>query len=443
LAARERLRPRLAELVDSDGPPNSSRDAVALACLGGQAIDACYPVERAVSLLHRALIPLHSSKERAHGDTIDIVAHALTLCDRFDEADALFARAIDLTRTRGFLSAYVGILSLRSMLQYRRGALADADADATEALALAGDLGDPQTLTVAAENARNFVALERGDPSELERLARIALTPVPADTPGTLLHSRGRLRAAAGDLGGGLTDLLGVGEQEQQWNSPNPAHTWWRSDAALILMQLGEHAEARHLAEEELGMARRFGAARALGIALRAVGLTRGRAAEIELLDEAAEVLSDSGAELEYARALTDLGAAIRRAGQPAKARDPLRRGYELAGRCRATALAERAMQELLAAGARPRRTAFGGVESLTPSELRVAELAGGGMTNREIAQAVFVTEKTVETHLGHVYTKLDIASRAELPAKLARAAPDASSTSSDSDSLVADVPIA
>src|SRR5262249_43536927 len=153
---------------------------------------------------------------------------------------------------------------------------------------------------------------------------------------------------------------------------------------------------------------------RALGIALRAVALTRGRTVQMKLLHEAAEVLRESGAELEHGRALTDLGAAIRRAGQPAKARDPLRRGYELASRCGANALAERAMHELLSAGARPRRTALSGVESLTPSELRVAELAANGMTNREIAQALFVTEKTVETHLGHVYPKLDITSRAE-----------------------------
>jgi DNA-binding CsgD family transcriptional regulator len=79
-------------------------------------------------------------------------------------------------------------------------------------------------------------------------------------------------------------------------------------------------------------------------------------------------------------------------------------------------------MQELLAAGARPRRTALSGIESLTPSELRVTQLAADGMTNREIAQALFVTEKTVETHLGHVFPKLDVSSRAELPMKLERA---------------------
>jgi DNA-binding CsgD family transcriptional regulator len=234
-----------------------------------------------------------------------------------------------------------------------------------------------------------------------------------------VLHTRGLLRAAIGDERGGLADLLAAGEQGQRWNCANPAISWWRSDAALILMRLGELKRARDLADEELELARKFGARRALGIALRAAALTRGQAADLKLLEESVEVLGASGAELEHARALTDLGAAIRRAGRPAKARDPLRRGYELAGRCGATALAERAMQELLAAGARPRRTALSGVESLTPSQLRVAELAAEGMTNREIAQALFVTEKTVETHLGQVYPKLEVSSRAELPARL------------------------
>ena len=90
---------------------------------------------------------------------------------------------------------------------------------------------------------------------------------------------------------------------------------------------------------------------------------------------------------------------------------------------------------KLLAAGARPRRTALSGVESLTPSELRVAELAAHGMTNREIAQALFVTEKTVETHLGHVYPKLDITSRAELRGKLSR--PESGTTGSNTDEQV------
>ena len=121
----------------------------------------------------------------------------------------------------------------------------------------------------------------------------------------------------------------------------------------------------------------------------------------------------------ELARALVDLGAATREAGEREEARSVLSRGLELATECGATALAERARSELLAAGARPRRTAVTGVEALTPSERRVAEMAAGGLVNREIAQALFVTEKTVETHLGKAYSKLKVRSRKELPEEL------------------------
>ena len=96
------------------------------------------------------------------------------------------------------------------------------------------------------------------------------------------------------------------------------------------------------------------------------------------------------------------------------------RRAVELATICGASPLAARAESELLATGARPRRIALSGVESLTPSERRVAELAAEGPTNREIAQTLFVTPKTVEVHLSSVYRKLGISSRSQLAGALA-----------------------
>jgi DNA-binding NarL/FixJ family response regulator len=118
---------------------------------------------------------------------------------------------------------------------------------------------------------------------------------------------------------------------------------------------------------------------------------------------------------LEHIRALLDLGAALRRANQRVAAREPLRRALELSRRGGATALDERARTELAAAGARPRRAMLSGVESLTPSERRVAKVAAKGLTTRQIAEALFVSPKTVEFHLRHIYQKLDIASRGEL----------------------------
>jgi DNA-binding CsgD family transcriptional regulator len=207
------------------------------------------------------------------------------------------------------------------------------------------------------------------------------------------------------------------------------------SYAALIetLIEQGERASARvELTRAQAegwrdgtlqlnlpGHARRVGAPRALGIALRASGLieaAHGGLESLETLNEAETVLAGSGARLERARTLVEIGAVLRRAGRRRNARERLQQGHDLAHICGATALAQRARQELRAVGVRVRRHALSGAESLTPSERRVAELIAGGLSNREAAQSLFVTEKTIETHLSHVYRKLGIHSRAQLP---------------------------
>jgi DNA-binding NarL/FixJ family response regulator len=131
-------------------------------------------------------------------------------------------------------------------------------------------------------------------------------------------------------------------------------------------------------------------------------------------------VLRLSPAPLELARALVDLGAAERRSGARAKARETLREGLDLAYRQGGLRLAERGRQELVIAGGKPRRDAIRGRDALTPSELRVAELAAGGQTNRQIAQALFITQRTVENHLTSTYGKLGIGSRSQLAGSLA-----------------------
>ena len=157
------------------------------------------------------------------------------------------------------------------------------------------------------------------------------------------------------------------------------------------------------------------GTPRPLGVALRAGGVVESGDEGVELLRESVDVLHTSQAQLERAKSLTELGAALRRANQRAEARTFLQHGLELARRCGATVLAERTLTELLASGARPRRLVRTGIDSLTPSERRVAQMATEGQTNREIAQALFVTPKTVETHLSHVYRKLGIQARSQL----------------------------
>src|SRR4051794_12299003 len=167
--------------------------------------------------------------------------------------------------------------------------------------------------------------------------------------------------------------------------------------------------------DEELELARRFGAPRALGLALRTAGVVAGGDQRIAPLREAESALRRSGGRLEHTRALIDLGAATRRAGAHVPARELLREGLERASACGSAAEASRAHAELLASGARPRRLTFHGVDSLTASERRVAALAADGLGNVAIAQALFVSRKTIETHLGHVYEKLAITSRDDL----------------------------
>ena len=171
----------------------------------------------------------------------------------------------------------------------------------------------------------------------------------------------------------------------------------------------------RALAREELERCRAFGAPGPLGVSLRTLGVVEPGDAGIALLEQAVAQLERSPARLEHALALLELGAATRRAGRRADARKPLREALELARACGADAVAARAHDELVAAGARPRRDPTESRSNLTASELRVARMAAEGMTNREIAQALFLTENTIETHLRSVFRKLEIRSRSQL----------------------------
>ncbi|MDQ4049147.1 MAG: helix-turn-helix transcriptional regulator, partial [Actinomycetota bacterium] len=177
--------------------------------------------------------------------------------------------------------------------------------------------------------------------------------------------------------------------------------------------------EAAHAASAQLERARRRGVPRYLGIALRLCGLVASGEERVAHLREAVEVLETSQAKLELAKARCDLGVALVRARRRGEGRELLEKALTDARICAARGLAQTAHEELRVAGARPRRLHFSGVESLTASERRVAEMAAEGLTNREIAQALFVTPKTIENHLSRVYTKLGVSSRRALPEAL------------------------
>jgi DNA-binding NarL/FixJ family response regulator len=231
-----------------------------------------------------------------------------------------------------------------------------------------------------------------------------------------LLEVRARLRLAQHRPKEALEDALKAGQiLESEFGVVNPGVVAWRSTAALAEFARGRRERAEQLVTDELESAQGLGVTRVVIRDLRVLGQIVGGTTGIELLEQAVELADAGPVRLESMIALVDLGAALRRAKKRAAAREPLRKALELSSRGGATTIAERAMVELSSTGARPRRTMLTGVESLTPSERRVADLAAREMTTRMVAYALFITPKTVEFHLRNIYQKLNISSRAEL----------------------------
>jgi DNA-binding CsgD family transcriptional regulator len=346
-----------------------------------------------------------------------IVSRVLGLCGRPDSARSYLDEYIRGAQARGAAGDAVNGYAVRAEIEYHTGRLAEAEADARQALdltleheiwALGMALGC--LIDVLVDRAGPQLSLQAAASYGLAGDPRVEGYPI-----GVFLHARGRARAALGDLSAAVADFRAAGRIVVGWGEINPATVCWRSSLALALHALGDASDARDLVEEELSLARRFGAARAIGIALRARALVNGGDRGLAGLREAVDTLGAGPARLEHARALVDLGAALRRAGQRRDARTALESALDAANRCGAHRLTARARDELRAAGARPRRERLRGVESLTASELRVAKLAAEGMTNRQIAQSLFVTTKTVEMHLGRAFPKLGVARRGEL----------------------------
>jgi DNA-binding CsgD family transcriptional regulator len=347
----------------------------------------------------------------------------LLATDALEVADACFEQALADARTRGSIPAFALVTAWRAKLWLRRGAAEAAEADSRAALELLTThgvrLGIPIALSFLIE-----ALIERGELDAAERSlsgSGLGEEIPPGITSNFLLEARGLLRLARGRMREGLDDLVEFGRRDELWGGASPLASRWRSRASLALAATGEGERARWMAAEDLERARCWGAASGIGVALHSLALVEGGAASVDRLRDTVDVLAGSPARLEHARALTDFGAALRRANRRAEARGALQEGVDLAERCGAGALAERGRTELRAAGGRTSEPGGTGLEQLTVSERRVAELAAEGHSNPDIAQALFVTRRTVETHLGRVYRKLDISGRGELARALAQ----------------------
>jgi DNA-binding CsgD family transcriptional regulator len=346
-------------------------------------------------------------------------AVALTHVGELASAEQTLTDAIAQFRERGLLRPVAAAAAFRAHARYLAGRLAAAEADARLWLEQPA-MADWPVPSAVATAALVYVLVERGRLSEARRaLDAFERSPHDPEAPPSqpLRTASAYLLAAEGKPQAALEALRECERFERDWHAHAGLWVAWRSQAALCQLALGDQSEARRLADDELALARAFGAQRAIGIALHAHALVHD--SDRATLTEAIDTLSDSGARLEHARAMIDLGSAIRRAGRRADARATLAEGADFAHRCGAITLVDHARGEQRLAGARPRRIAQTGRDALTPAELRVAERAAQGDTNKQIAQALFVTLRTVEMHLSNGYRKLDIETREQLPAAL------------------------
>jgi len=415
---------RRTALRERAGDPGASPDLLAVASF--TSILTNEPADVGASLARRAL----SARDDTRTDTPDGPLFSSSLRDgallsllwaeRYAEVQPLLDASIAEARSSGDGARLAAALANRAALALRRGDLDAAETDARTALA-ATEVPTPPLYRALNGGVLVTALVDRGDLDGAEQ----ALEPLHALAEGESITSaalrvaRGRLRVEQGRIEEGLADFLAVGGLLTRAKVSSPGYVRWRSHAALAQLALGDREAASRLAGEELELALAFGAPRTVGLAKRAAGLVAGGDSGASLLRDAVADLGRADAELERARALADLGALLRRRNRRVEARELLREALDAAHRLGARRLAEQAETELRATGARPRRALLTGPESLTASERRVAELAGRGLTNREIAQLLFVTARTVEGHLTSVFRKLRVDSRTDLSAAL------------------------
>lgn len=353
-------------------------------------------------------------------------AAALTYADRPADAAHVYQQLLEGTdAVPDHLRA--GLLALDGEAAQRLGRLDHALRSTAEALGSTpgARVTHHQTLALAV---RLHTLLDRGDVVAADALA----STVPQDAIddawqwNEYLGARGRLRLARNEAAAAVADLTECGRRQELWQRANPAASPWWYWAGRAHLAVGDRARAGRLATRAVDLAHSAGFPVALGTALELLALAGDERGRLQLFEDAEGVLVHGGAALPLARTRVARGRALLLAGHVTPARKVLRRGWEESHALGAHALHDEAHRLLLSAGARPRRTPSRGSGELTRSEKQVARLAAAGRTNLQIAEALFVTRRTVELHLTSVYRKLGLSGRKELSSALGRPRDDA-----------------
>lgn len=406
-----RVRDRARAMPVPEGITASERRV--LAAMAATAAMESQPATRVLDLCRRAVGPGTTDWEA----NASVLISALQLADDVTTAEELLERALKSTWQRGDAWTYHALVAGRSLLRYAVGEVAEAAADAQTAVEISEQAPWTQLNALPfGAHAMALVEQARLDQAEamLDRCDPASIGDYTWRWP-LIVRTRARLRYRYGDPEGALA-LLWECRRADEAGVANPVFLPWRADAALVLAELGRRGEALELVEQHAELSRRWGTTRAVGGSLEAEGLVAGGKRGVDLLTEAVEMLDKSPARLAHAWAEYRLGRTLLETDRVTDARKRLHRAGDLAGQCGSRLLGTLARDLLVTAGGRPRWPAESAVDRLTGSERRVATLAASGASNREIAETLFVTPRTVETHLTSVYRKLGVTARSGLP---------------------------
>ncbi|MCW3013295.1 MAG: transcriptional regulator, LuxR family [Solirubrobacterales bacterium] len=343
------------------------------------------------------------------------VTGALHAADAQEDCVAVCDSVLVAASRRGAPAVLATAWYTRAIARVFQGRVREAAADAEQALAARRDgwaMFEPAALRALA-----LCRIEQGELDAADALLSEAFEHGEQTLQAAGLHwAVGRLRLAQGRAAE-AADAFAAAERgyRDRFGFEPASGAPWDAGAALAAAALGDRRGARERAERSCALAERSGSLNLRLASQRALAAGQTGEDAVQTLARAAELGDLGPPRLEHVSILVDLGTALRRVARPAAAREPLRRALDLAARGGLETLTRTARTELQVVGARPRRAALGGRDALTPSELRVAELVAAGMTNRQVAAALFVTVKAVEFHLGNIYRKLDVRGRESL----------------------------
>jgi DNA-binding CsgD family transcriptional regulator len=416
-----RVKPIVASYAGLAGDTPGERAMLALV-----AVALCYAPEQSATAITPIVARAYQdgvllAHELPDSTVYAIASYSMILTDQLELAERELSGAARAARESGSGSGLAAALALRGAVRLQCGRICDAETDALTACdAGTSSLGVLNAMIVAqAVGVAVEARIELDDDAGALRVLADHGFEGTLDTGVGLriAHHRAKAHLAAGRPLQALADVRRRLDEVGEWSNivSHPAPT-----ESLALLALGDRSAAVRVARAHLRRAEAWATASTVAAALRVTGLAEGGCEGIARLEEAVDMIEGSPAALELARCQLALGMLQRRVGQRVKALAVLRDAADLAYHLGAVRIATRAAEEMIRLGARPRRLATRGVDALTAAERRTAQLAADGHTNREIAQELYVSSKTVENRLGQCYSKLDIQSRKQLGEALA-----------------------